>query len=40
MYAPPPPPKLLREKGYGGAVNVRGGLDAWRKDVDPAFPKY
>jgi rhodanese-related sulfurtransferase len=31
---------MLRAKGMSAAVNIFGGLDAWRRDVDPMLPKY
>jgi hypothetical protein len=33
------PLQLLRAAGVD-AVNVAGGLTAWARDVDPAFPRY
>lgn len=32
--------EVLRKEGFAGAVNLFGGLQAWHKDVDPAFPLY
>jgi len=32
--------RLLREKGFSGAVNVAGGIAAWSERIDPAVPKY
>jgi len=29
--------KLLRERGIAGAVNLKGGVLAWRHDVDPTM---
>ena len=31
---------LLRSRGYSRAVNVSGGLVAWRREVDENFPLY
>jgi adenylyltransferase/sulfurtransferase len=28
---------LLRSAGFGGALNLRGGLQAWAREIDPAF---
>ena len=30
----------LRRLGFETACDVRGGLDAWRRDIDPSFPVY
>ena len=30
----------LRRLGFENARDVRGGLDAWRRDADPDFPVY
>jgi adenylyltransferase/sulfurtransferase len=32
--------KLLRERGFTGPVNLRGGILAWSDEVDPSMPKY
>ena len=32
--------KLLREAGFGGAVNLKGGILAWGREIDPAVPEY
>jgi adenylyltransferase/sulfurtransferase len=32
--------KFLREQGFENLLNLEGGLDAWREDVDPAMRKY
>jgi adenylyltransferase/sulfurtransferase len=32
--------RLLREKGFPGAVNVAGGIAAWSERIDPSVPKY
>lgn len=32
--------RLLRERGVEGAVNLRGGILAWRQDVDPTLQAY
>jgi len=31
---------ILREAGWSEARNLRGGLSAWAKDVDPTMPRY
>ena len=30
----------LREKGFVAVTSMRGGIDAWGADVDPAVPRY
>jgi rhodanese-related sulfurtransferase len=30
----------LRRQGYEQAQSVRGGIDAWSAEVDPALPRY
>jgi len=30
----------LLKLGYSKASNVLGGLDAWRRSIDPEFPSY
>ena len=32
--------KLLREAGFAGARNLRGGILRWIDAVDPSLPKY
>ena len=32
--------QLLRAAGHTSAVNLYGGLEAWAREVDPAFPLY
>ena len=32
--------RLLREAGYSGARNLKGGILAWIDHVDPTLPKY
>ncbi len=32
--------KYLRDKGFPAVSNVRGGIDAWGKEVDPSLPRY
>ncbi len=29
----------LRERGYQ-AINLKGGIDAWTKEIDPEIPRY
>ena len=30
----------LRNQGFENAQSVRGGIDAWSAEVDPAVPRY
>lgn len=30
----------LRERGWDRLSNLRGGLDAWAREVDPTMPTY
>ena len=30
----------LRERGFAAVTSLRGGIDAWSTDVDPAVPRY
>ncbi len=32
--------KLLEQSGYRKLRNLRGGIDAWSREVDPAVPRY
>jgi adenylyltransferase/sulfurtransferase len=32
--------RFLRERGFDGARNLSGGIDAWSIEVDPAVPRY
>jgi len=32
--------RFLREQGFPQARNLRGGLDAWARDVDPTLARY
>lgn len=32
--------ELLRARGYDGVLNLRGGLMAWRDQVDSTLPAY
>jgi len=32
--------QFLKTKGYRQVFNVKGGIDAWAKEIDPAMPKY
>lgn len=32
--------RLLRERGVPGAVNLKGGVLAWRQEVDPTLQAY
>ena len=31
---------FLAMNGYGNAVNLTGGIDAWSASVDPSVPRY
>lgn len=31
---------FLQQAGFETVFNLRGGVDAWAKEVDPAFPTY
>lgn len=31
---------VLEHHGFDRVINLRGGVDAWAKEVDPAFPQY
>ncbi len=30
----------LRQQGFAGAVSIRGGIDAWARQLDPTLPLY
>ena len=30
----------LRRNGFAGAASVRGGIEAWALEIDPATPRY
>ncbi len=32
--------EFLREQGFDKLLNLEGGIDAWRAEVDSALPKY
>lgn len=32
--------QFLRARGYAGATNLAGGIDAWSSTIDPAVPRY
>jgi rhodanese-related sulfurtransferase len=32
--------QFLDANGYGNAVNLAGGIDAWSRTIDPAVPRY
>lgn len=32
--------EFLRRKGFDNLLNLEGGIDAWREEVDPALRKY
>lgn len=31
---------FLRQNGYGKAVNLKGGIDAWAQAVEPGMARY
>ncbi len=31
---------FLAAQGYGKVSNLRGGIDAWSRDIDPDVPEY
>ncbi len=31
---------LIQEQGYGDVWNLKGGIDAWSREVDPQVPRY
>jgi rhodanese-related sulfurtransferase len=30
----------LAQQGFGNVINLRGGIDAWAREIDPAMPVY
>ena len=32
--------RFLEQNGFANVVNLRGGIDGWARDVDPAMAKY
>jgi rhodanese-related sulfurtransferase len=30
----------LAQQGFGNVINLRGGIDAWARVIDPAMPVY
>lgn len=30
----------LRSQGFGNAVNLEGGIDAWAREIDPSMQRY
>ncbi len=32
--------RFLREKGLGRVQSLKGGIDAWSREIDPAVPRY
>ena len=30
----------LRERGFASATSMRGGIEAWSTEIDPAVPRY
>lgn len=32
--------RFLQEKGYRNIQSIRGGIDAWSREVDPTVPRY
>ncbi len=31
---------FLKDRGFRSVLNLRGGIDAWARDVDPTMPRY
>jgi rhodanese-related sulfurtransferase len=31
---------FLQQKGFSNLHNLRGGIDAWSQEIDPAMPTY
>ncbi|HEX4843286.1 MAG TPA: rhodanese-like domain-containing protein [Limnobacter sp.] len=31
---------FLKSRGFGDLYNLRGGIDAWSREVDPSCPTY
>jgi rhodanese-related sulfurtransferase len=31
---------ILRQQGFNNVASLKGGIDAWSRDVDPLVPKY
>ena len=32
--------EFLRQQGFGNLKSVRGGIQAWSSEIDPAVPLY
>ena len=32
--------QFLRQRGYGKAINLTGGINHWAERIDPSLPKY
>ncbi|MDA8390075.1 MAG: rhodanese-like domain-containing protein [Gammaproteobacteria bacterium] len=32
--------RFLEHNGFAKVVNLRGGIDAWAREVDPGMPRY
>ena len=32
--------QFLRANGFPHAINIRGGIDAWARELDPAMQRY
>ncbi len=32
--------KLLERHGFANVINLKGGIDAWAREIDPAMPTY
>jgi rhodanese-related sulfurtransferase len=31
---------FLEQQGFDRAINLRGGIDAWSREIDPSVPSY
>ncbi len=32
--------RMLMQSGFGNVLNLKGGILAWREDIDPTLPAY
>ena len=30
----------LHQNGFSNAISLRGGVDAWSREIDPSMPRY